>query len=87
MQRIHPPKTTRGWLSRQHDGRYVFSSLKPVVQPMGGNGPSALYPMPGDRLWYGGPGMCQWGTERASGVTLELLESVPAVWHGIEVPG
>ena len=63
------------WLSRQHDGRYMLTALRPVKANVGRTGIVDLYAKVGDPVVD--RHLCPWGTDQMfPGAKLEPLESV-----------
>lgn len=64
--------TIRLWLSRLHDGRYVFSSLPPVRAVIAGSKRETFYPQHGEPIWTAS--LCPSGIHQ-TGIRLEKMET------------
>jgi hypothetical protein len=63
------------WLSRQHDGRYMLTALRPVVAVIGRTGRYGVYARPGDPVLL--RHLCESMVETLlPGIELEELHSV-----------
>lgn len=65
------------WLSRQHNGLYMLTRLKPHLACVGNSWIEDLYIADGDDIGF--RNMCSWGAKRIWGVELAPLQSV-RVW-------
>ena len=66
-----------GYLTRQPDGRYVFSARRPILTQVDGTRLRAFYPEPGDPFWM--PGMCP-HSFHAQGISLKRYETAEITW-------
>lgn len=72
------PKKIKGWLSRTHDGGYVFSKWRPETKVMGTQKVLHQADRKGqvDAYWFGlSKPMCEYSVNE-QGIELEPLESV-----------
>lgn len=77
-------KKRKAWLSRQRDGNYMFTFLKPVLHNILGTNVSDFYIQPGEPI--GVRHWCPGGVKTFFGVELQIGEQV-RVWATAGIVG